>query len=224
MIYTEKAYCHCIGGSAMHMIDNAVLECPACAYKVRFLVEEALPEWYAAEVMESTEFPVCLECGRNMKGCGVTFIKEEGRYFQVIGLVCGPNAVHSKRRIGSYGKEISRNEYAVAVSGAQETLIEWALEGRLLGLDIPTKLYAGSGMKILLDALLRIPAKSDGSREVDLAEVNEGERGMVIEVCEWYANNGLFHNFVVQDMRISFCLDKRLLDALVRWQSPVANV
>lgn len=223
IIYAEKAYCHCGKGSApMRHSGEGVYACSGCDYKVRFLLEEAPPEWYEAEVMEGPEFPVCLDCGRNMKGCGVTLIEEEERSFEVIGLVCKANEIHPKRRIGSYGREISRDKYAAAQRGAKETLIDWAIEGRLLGLEIPEKVSTDEAMKVVLDILLRTPPiRADGLREVDMTGLSDGEKRMITEACEWYANNGLFHDYIVRDARVSFRPDKRLSNALahIRVQS-----
>lgn len=217
-LYSAKAFCHCGTTEPMVPTGNSIYLCQGCGYAVRFLFEEAKSEWYTGEVMRSEEFPVCLECGRTMTGSGVSVLEEQGRYFQIIGLACKPNEKHPKRKVGAYGMEISRKEYSVAAQGAQETLIQWALEGRILSTAIPESPTIAEAIRVIMDIALRLHdlanTNPDGTRTVNTFGFSESERKLCLEACQLYAKHGLLHDLTIGERELSFRVDEKLSAAL----------
>jgi hypothetical protein len=217
-LYSAKAFCHCGTTEPMVPTGNSIYKCRGCGYGVRFFFEEAKPEWYTGEVMRSPEFPVCLECGKTMTGSGVTVLEEQRRYFQIVGLACKPNEKHPKRKVGAYGMEISRKEYMVDAQGAQETLIQWALEGRILSAAIPEAPTIAEGIRVIMDITLRLHdlanMNPDGTRTVNTSGFSESERKLCLEACQLYTKHGLLHDLTIEERKLSFRVDEKLTAAL----------
>lgn len=218
--YTDKLLCHCKRDALMLPRGNSVYHCSNCTISVKLFREEAPPDWYSGEVMRSPEFPLCLECGRNMTGCGVTVFEEDAKCYEIIGFACKANEVHPKRRLGGYGRVTSQEEYLKARGQAQETLLQWAVEGRLLNASGVSEMTVADATKVLFDTILSTPARDvDGTRMLDLAVFPPEDQRLCKVACEYYSNHGLIHSLAFNGTVVSFRPDELLSNRLAGIQN-----
>lgn len=218
--YTDKLLCHCKREALMLHRGDSIYHCSHCSTSVKLFREEAPPEWYSAEVMRSSEFPLCLECGRNMTGSGVCILDEGEKYYEIIGFVCKANDIHPKRKLGGYGRETSRDVYREARYGAREMLLQWAVEGRLMNIQGVSEMTVADATKILFDTILLTPARDvEGTRILDLAVFPPEDQRLCRVACEYYSNHGLIHSLAFNGTVVSLRPDELLSNRLAGIQN-----